>query len=78
MTLFELYQEYEMMRAIDPRPINGGKRADGFIRYLIHGGYLPADMSEAELEHLANKFASYIREAVYEDRKDRFLNSDKQ
>lgn len=77
MTLWEIYQEHEMMHAIDPRPINVGKRADVFIRYLIHGGYLPADMSEAELEHLAHKFDAYVREAVYKDRKDRFLNSDK-
>lgn len=67
-----------MMRSIDARPINGGKRADGFIKYLIHSGYLPGDMEERELEHLAIKFDMFVREAVLADRKDRFLNSDRQ
>lgn len=67
----DLYDEMQMMRAVDPRPINTGDRSKNFVRYLVHSGYLPESIEAGDLDHLCRKIDGYIREAILSDRKDR-------
>jgi|JI9StandDraft_1071089.scaffolds.fasta_scaffold153085_2 hypothetical protein len=72
-TAYDVAQELMLMQAIDPRPIVVGSGPELFVQYMEAGGFLPANLSGGERQHLLHKLDNMVNSAVYQDRKDRIV-----